>query len=160
MRSRTAEVPTASHARAQTTPLRTSNHCRPRLHPEHPPRPLRTGNRASSKPTGPGCLRRAGHGDLTNLDLRLSAALTARNATAPFQVVGRVFLHRVIAHGAGEWARYGWAGQASVDSWTAPARPSPILPAPPCAPISFRLRGSSCARGSLPMVLANWAPCG
>jgi transposase-like protein len=29
------------------------------------PRPLRTGSRENSKPTGPGCLQRAGHGDLT-----------------------------------------------------------------------------------------------
>jgi hypothetical protein len=64
---RCARVITAGHAFIQNTP----------------PRPLRTGNRASSKPTGPGCLRRAGHGDLTNLDLEPSAALTARNATAP-----------------------------------------------------------------------------
>jgi IS6 family transposase len=28
------------------------------------------GGRGNSKPTGPGCLRRAGHGDLTNLDYR------------------------------------------------------------------------------------------
>src|SRR3954468_21185797 len=98
MRSRTAEVPTASHARAQTTPLRTSHHRRTRLHPEHPPRPLRTGNRANSKPPGPGGLRRAGHGDLTNLDLRLSAALTARNATAPYEL-GSDFdpRHRLLA---------------------------------------------------------------
>jgi len=68
--SRTAEVPIASDARAQTAPLRTSNHRRARLHPEHSPRPLRTGSRGTSKPAGPGCLRRASHGDLTNHDLR------------------------------------------------------------------------------------------
>jgi len=54
--SRTVEVPIASDARAQTTLLRTSNHCRARLHPEHPPRSLRTGSRGSSKSTGPGWL--------------------------------------------------------------------------------------------------------
>jgi hypothetical protein len=35
-----------------------------------PPRPLRTRHRTSSKPTDPGCLRRADPGDLTNRDRR------------------------------------------------------------------------------------------
>jgi IS6 family transposase len=34
-RSRTAEVPTATDARPQATPLRTSNQCRARVRPEH-----------------------------------------------------------------------------------------------------------------------------
>ena len=38
-RSRTAEIPTATDARAQATPLRTSNHCRARVYPEYPPWP-------------------------------------------------------------------------------------------------------------------------
>ena len=86
IRSRTAKIPTASHARAQTTPLRASNHRRARLHLKHPPRPLRTCSQRNSMPTGSGCLRRVGQGDLTNLDLRFLPVLTARNATTPNRV--------------------------------------------------------------------------
>jgi IS6 family transposase len=68
IRSRTAEVPPATHARPQTTPLRSSDQRRARVHPEHPPRPLRTWDRRSRKPTGSGCLRRTGPGDLTKWD--------------------------------------------------------------------------------------------
>jgi transposase, IS6 family len=40
------------------------------VHPEHPPRPLRTRDRGRSKLTGPDCLHRADPGDLTNRDQR------------------------------------------------------------------------------------------
>jgi transposase-like protein len=53
-------------ARPETTPLRTSDQHWPRLRAQPPPQPLRTRDRAKSKPPGPGCLRRADPGDLTN----------------------------------------------------------------------------------------------
>ncbi len=49
-------------------PLRASHQRRARVHPEHPPRPLRTRNRGSSEPTGPDCIRQADPGHLTNQD--------------------------------------------------------------------------------------------
>src|ERR687893_267793 len=99
-RPRATEAAPATDARPENRSISQDHHRRARIHPKHPPRPLRARRRRTGDLAGGGRRRRAGPSDLTNPRITRLAASASPSATTPTVVLRRIYALIAVEHGS------------------------------------------------------------